>query len=324
MEPNLMLLNNPDLLQRAASDQACAGQHFGPWCIEPRWFSQAVMAVNAGRWPIRPAVGIDMKVDPGKQNAGQIELYRMTADGVALVRILGHMTKTPGSFGGTSTIRTRMALRAAAADKKVKGILLTIDSPGGTAAGTMELADDVFATRQHKPLHGYIEDIGASAAYWVGSQAGRLTANATAQIGSIGTVAIVEDMSEMAGKLGIKVHVISTGPYKGAFAKGTEVTKAHLEYAQEIVDDINMHFLAAVSRGRGVAMSRVQEWADGRIWVGAKAQSLGLIDGVETFDTAMASLRQSITADARSGQHRRVAAEYSLRIAEMEGNGHAL
>jgi len=309
MDRNLLTLDNSELLEMARTRANCASQHFGAWCVELHWFSQAVSAVNAGRWPIVAASNGD-KADTN-------DLYQTTADGIAIVRIIGQMQKGSSSFGGSSTIRTRMALRQAAADRKVKGILLVIDSPGGTAAGTMELGDDVFAIGQRTPMHTYIEDMGASAAYWVGSQAARISANATAQVGSIGTVAIIEDVSEMADNLGIKVHVISTGPYKGAFAAGTEVTKDHLEYAQELVDDINAHFLAAVSRGRGVPMSRVQEWADGRVWVGGKAKALGLIDAVETFDAAMTSLRQAAAAKTAASR-RRVAAEYSIRIAEAE------
>jgi protease IV len=113
-------------------------------------------------------------------------------------------------------------------------------------------------------------------------------------VGSIGTMAVVEDFSGVAEKRGIKVHVISTGPYKGAGVSGAPITDAQLAYFQARVDAVNQHFLNAVSVGRDVALSRVQEWADGRVWIADAAKQMGMIDGVMLFDEAMDGLRQRI------------------------------
>ncbi len=306
-----MLIDAPDIVELAASQPACAGQHFGPWAIEEQWFSQAVAAVNAGRWPMRP-VALDV---PDSVN-GEPVLFALTADGIAVVSIKGQMQKGDSSFGGASTTRTRRALREATGNDAVKGIMLLVDSPGGTVAGTMELADDVFAIRGQKPIHAFIEDKGASAAFWVVSQATRVSANPVAMVGSIGTLLIIEDLSGLAEQKGIKVHVIASGKDKGAFAPGTKVTDEQLALAQEMVDDINTHFLAAVSRGRGVGLSEVKGWATGRVWIGQKAVNLGLIDAVETFDAAIGSLRAEVASNAGSNSRHRTAAEYDLRIAE--------
>jgi len=311
-----LLLDDPELMSLAASQPACAGQHFGMWAIEPRWFAEAVSAVNAGHWPMRPAADFEI-VQAVKAKTDDVPvLYSRTPDGIALIRIIGQMQKGESSFGGASTIRTRQAIRAALADTKVKGIMLALDSPGGTVAGTMELGDAVFAARDKKPIHAFIEDMGASAAYWVASQASRISANATAMVGSIGTLAIIEDTSDMADKLGIKVHVISTGKFKGSFAPGSKVTDEQLDTVQEIVDDINAHFLAAVANGRGTSLSAIEKLADGRVWVGTKAQSRGLIDAVQAFDAALDDLRQETEQRAAPSSRLRVAAEYDIRIAE--------
>lgn len=282
-------LDNPAILQLAADHVECAGQHFGPWCIEPRWFMAAVNAVNAGTWTPGAAVTRGAQAD---------KPYTIVADHIAVLRIVGQMQKGSSSFGGTSTIGLRRDLRAAIADPDVKGIMLSIDSPGGTAAGTQELADAVFAARQEKPVHARIEDLGASAAYWVASQAGRISANQIAQVGSIGTVAVIQDLSGAAEQEGIKVHVISTGPYKGMGVPGSEITDEHLKHIQEIVDDINVNFLDSVKRGRGQPIGAVRKWADGRVWVGPKAAAAGLIDAVEPFDTSVRKLRSAIRARA--------------------------
>ncbi len=308
MEP--VTITNESLLQSVHEHLACAGQHLGLWAIEPRWFARAVNAVNAGTWPLLSEVQIKAQAEDRR--------YAQIGDNIALIRIVGQMQKGSSKFGGTSTIRVRRALRQALAKPDVKGIMLSIDTPGGTAAGTLELADDVAAAQARKPVHAYIEDLGASAAYWVASQAGRLSANRPGEIGSIGTFGVIEDLTDAAEQMGIKVHLISTGPYKGMGYPGTPVTEEHLAYVQELVEDINETFLQSVKRGRGVPIATVHKWADGRTWVGKKALDKGMIDAVEPFDEAVKALRRAV-AERRSGTAgRRTTTGYAIRIAQMQ------
>ena len=265
----------------------CAAQHFGMWAIEPQWFSEAVASVRAGTYPT---------VDAATRKKDADEPRLEVSGGIATITIVGHMTKGESSFGGASTVRTRQLVRDAVQAKSVEGIMLHIDSPGGTVAGTPELAEDVRAAATEKPLHAFIEDLGASAAFWVASQADRVSANAMAAVGSIGTVSVVEDSSEMAKNMGVKVHVVSTGAFKGAFMPGTQVTDAHLAHLQERVDDMNGHFLAAIRAGRGAKILDMDAVTDGRVFPAAKAMSLGLIDSVETIEQAHADLLSVVQA----------------------------
>ena len=82
--------------------------------------------------------------------------------------------------------------------------------------GTFEVASDVIAARAVKPVHTFIEDIGASAAFWILSGSSFISANEMAHVGSIGTFAVLHDMSELANKEGIKVIVIAAGEMKAA------------------------------------------------------------------------------------------------------------
>ena len=271
--------------------QKCAAQHFGPWMVEPAWFERAVAAVKAGIYvTYRP------RAAEGSEGAER-PAYRRTADGIAVLSLEGQLTKGESSFdGGTSTVRARRAIRQAAGDEAVKAIMLLIDSPGGTVAGTAELAADVAAANRAKPVHAHIEDLGASAAYWIGSQAARLTATPTSLVGSIGTVAVVEDSSEQMSKEGVVVHVISTGDYKGAFTPGAPVKPEHLEYLRGYVGDLNEHFLGAVATGRHLSLDAVRRLADGRIHLAEAARSLGLLDAVCDQDEAMQDLRSRLSA----------------------------
>jgi signal peptide peptidase SppA len=208
------------------------------------------------------------------------------SNGVALVYIAGFMVKGDSKFSETvSTVRIRQAIRAANADPKANAILLVIDSPGGTTAGTAELARDVATSR--KPIHAHIDDLGASAAYWVASQARRVTANATAMVGSIGTVAVLEDTSKAFAMAGISVHVLSTGEFKGQPADGAPIGQNVIGHYQKLVNDLNEHFVSAVSRGRVMSRSDLKPALDGRVFTAESARKLGLIDAVQSLEEAL-------------------------------------
>jgi len=270
--------------------QKCAAQHFGPWFIETAWFERAVAAVKAGIWVVPAPKNFSLG---GDEEAPPVA-YRLTEDGIAVLSIEGPMHKGDSSFGGTSTVRTRQALRQALRDPQMRGIMILGDSPGGTVAGTAELAADVAAAARRVPLHVHIEDLGASAMFYVAAQARYLTACASSLIGSIGTVAVVEDSSGEMAKEGIVVHVVSTGPYKGAFTPGAPVSEDHLKYLQGYVNAFGEQFVAAVAAGRRVPVDRVRGWADGRIHLAETARAMGMIDAVCGQDEAFAALRQEL------------------------------
>lgn len=276
----------------AGAVQKCAAQHFGAWAIEPQWFSQAVSAVKAGVFQpqAQPEPDPEAVTVTEKREDGSTRTLYQRENGVAIIRLNGQMTKGESSFGGASSIAVRRAIRSAVDDSQVKSILMQIDSPGGTVAGTNELAADVKWANGVKPVTAFVEDLGASAAYWVASQAGRIVANATAMIGSIGTMVVVEDTSGAYDKAGIKVHVISTGPHKGAFTDGTEITGEQLAEMQQMVNDLNEHFLAGVMQGRGMTREQTEAVADGRVFIAERAKSLGLIDEVSTYDAVIDGL----------------------------------
>lgn len=276
----------------------CWSNHMGQWACWPKWFSAQANLFMAGSLPIVP------------QDADG-PLYDVQPNGVAIIGLYGPLMKERSKYGGTSTIRARQALRAAAKDPQVSAILLHIDSPGGTVAGTEELSNDVRQINDRKPVYAHADDLVASAAFWVGSQARRLTMNAGGLAGSIGVYAIVTDSSKAAEMKGIKVHTISSGPLKGAGAEGTEITPEILADEQRIVDGMNARFLNAVSMGRGRKVSEVKEWATGQVWSGEESKAMGLIDQVASFEESLAFIasRHRLGATPRNDR-----AEIDIRL----------
>lgn len=288
-------------VSRIVHSARCFRSHLGLYAMEACWLTQALGALASGLWPLQARqtpVGDETKLvapggagDPSLQAVSYASQrsYEVYDKGVAMIPIVGPLSKGASKFGGTSTLEVRRALRAAVADEDVKRIVLAIDSPGGQADGCYELAEALWQARQVKPLAAYIEDLGASGAYWFASQAQRITANKPGMIGSIGAFAVLEDISGAMSEKGVSVRVVATGPYKGLGAPGTPHTQALLDETQRQVDQVGALFFAAVRRGRMLSDPRLAAVTDGRLWIADDAVALGLVDGIETLEEAVAA-----------------------------------
>lgn len=226
----------------------------------------------------------------------------------AVIEIVGVMRKystwASWFFGDAITSQLAERVNAAAADSSVDSIALYIDSPGGEVAGTPALAEVVWWARQRKPVTAFIADLGASAAYWVASQATKIVASPGSLVGSIGTYSVIADFSAVFERAGIKVHVIKAGEFKGAGVLGTEITEEQRVEFQRVIDSINREFLKAVARGRELPGDLVRALADGRVHPAGEAKRLNLIDEVGWFEDVVGELTAPAVAADELRQRR--------------------
>jgi signal peptide peptidase SppA len=255
-------------------------------------------AVNAGeRQPLRMGLFVGSEGQDGwdygdPNGAGRRRKPYQMDGGVAIFELNGEMMKEPSSWDDSAgTVGMRRSIRRAKADPDVTAGVLVIDSPGGSVAGTAELAADVAAFAKVKPLYAFCDDLCASAAYYVASQANAIYANRSALVGSIGVFMVVYDLSQMAEQEGIAVHVIRDGDMKGAGAPGTPITDAQKAHWQEIVSGYGRQFRSAVMRGRSMSADALAPLADGKVFFAEKARDSGLIDGVTTLDNVISKLK---------------------------------
>lgn len=261
-----------------------AHEYFGVWAIEEKVFAGLVESYKVA--------DLRAHIDDAKAAAQPLRRdYRMDGS-VAVIDLVGTLMKSRSSMQqSTSTVEARRQVRAAMDDPGVSGIVLRIDSPGGTVSGTQALADDIAAAGAKKPTLAFIEDLGASAAYWLASQAKQVMAGPSALIGSIGTFSVVTDYSSRAAAENVKVHVVRAGKFKGMGVPGTEITAEQLQEMQRTVDGLNAQFLAGVAAGRGLSADAVNDLADGRVHVAKEAKALKLIDAIGSFDQALERLQ---------------------------------
>jgi signal peptide peptidase SppA len=214
-------------------------------------------------------------------------------DGVGIVAINGPIMRKPDLFariliGATDTEEIGAAIHEARMRPDVKAVMLDIDSPGGTVAGTPELAAAISALDQRKPVYAFSSGLMASAAYWIASQARAVYATPSAQVGSIGVVQAVVDRSAAINAAGIKVEVFSVGKYKAMGAPGTPLTDDQRELIQSNLAEIAGEFHAAVlAKGRAIPA----EAMEGQTFSGRQAQRHNLSGMVPDRAEAMRRLK---------------------------------
>jgi len=211
----------------------------------------------------------------------------------AVVSISGPMLQGPSwlsFYGFAVTGDIRRAVQQAAADSNVSEIMLRINSPGGSVSGIADLSDAVSAASRLKSVRAGVDGMMASAALHVGVQARTVSAGRGDIVGSIGTYAVLYDDSKLFEEHGIKAILVSSGGLKGqGQAAGLPITDEVIAETQRLVDHYTSEFVQAVATGRRLSAEQAKALATGQVWIGAEARTVGLIDAVQPFDSALAA-----------------------------------
>lgn len=238
--------------------------------------------------------------------------YAVAAGGLAIVPVMGPMFKGFGSWGYADQSEIRGTIRQAANDPGVSGIMLLIDSPGGSVAGTADLGAEIVAADAIKPVMAYCEDCACSAAYWIASCARAVYSNG-GLVGSIGVVASIVDSSKYFENAGVKVFPLVSGAMKAPGMDGVPVSAEQVAYLQNIIETMYSDFVAVVARGRGLRGDAIRKM-EAKVFVGEAAVENKLVDGVLSFDKAFSLLGKAVK---QNGINKR--AKALLAIEEMEG-----
>lgn len=234
-------------------------------------------------------------VDP-TSSSGAKKPYRTTADGIAIIPIIGSLVGRGGwlqSISGiTSYENLKFALNAAANDKTVKSIVLDIDSPGGEAVGAFETADAVRSAAAKKDVISVATGLCCSAAYAIASAATSIITTQSSVMGSIGVVMMHADYSHKLHDAGVVPTLIHAGKKKvdgSPYKPLTDDVKASL---QGEVDKFNSLFVDTVVKGRPALTREAVLAMEAGTFIGADAVAAGLADAVGSFETVLADLSQ--------------------------------
>jgi protease-4 len=208
-------------------------------------------------------------------------------DRLELVSLDGAISGTRAS--GAMTVRDR--LRELIEEDSVKGVLLSINSPGGTVGASKELYEAVKDLSEKKPVVVSMLDQATSGGYYAASAATKIYANAGTLTGSIGVILSGFNAKELLDKVGIQSQTIKTGRYKDIFSPFRELGEPERQLLQELLQSTYQEFITDVSKGRKLDLELVRKLADGRIYTGQQAKENKLVDALGTLDQAIADLR---------------------------------
>ena len=177
-------------------------------------------------------------------------------------------------------------------DGSIKAVVVRIESPGGGVSPSQELYEEIRRTAQEKPVVVSMGSVAASGGYYIACAAQKIYANPGTITGSIGVILQFTNFEELLKKIGFRMEVVKSGPYKDVGNPGREMTAEEKAYLQEMVDNVHQQFVRDVARGRRMKVEKVREVADGRIFTGEQAMELGLVD-------ELGNLKDAINAAAK-------------------------
>ena len=262
---------------------------------------RTIQQAFAGRPVLMGATGLDTFLQRGDMDLREdLDAEPVEQRGsVAVVRAHGVLVDHPGwwdeMFGGVIGYETLLAvLSDAVRDADVDAVILSLDSPGGSAGGAFQAAEGILRLRGQKPIVSLANSVCNSAAYLVGSACDMMFATPGAQLGSLGALIRHVNISKMLDDAGVKVETIGAGKRKGAGDDAVPLDEETRGEMQEHVTELRDMFCAAVSRYRGLDMAKLVA-QESRIFLAPQALTHELIDGIRTLDELVNELSTSNT-----------------------------
>jgi protease-4 len=201
----------------------------------------------------------------------------------ALVEVTGVID----AKGNASADNVNSALQSAFKDKNTQGVILRINSPGGSPVQSGIIYDEIRRLREKYPdipLYAVVEDICASGGYYVASATDRIYVDKASLVGSIGVLMDQFGFVETMDKLGVERRVLTAGENKAFLDPFSPLRATDVEHAKVLLGDIHRQFIEVVKKGRGTRLKDSPELFSGLIWTGQKSIELGLSDGLGSVD----------------------------------------
>ncbi len=218
----------------------------------------------------------------------------------------GKATNSPFSDDKqVGSVTTSKAIRKAREDDTIAGIILRINSPGGSVLASEDIWREVNRTtnpdpddeKHRKPVFVSMGSVAASGGYYIACAADTIVADSACITGSIGVFAGKLSAGGLMEKIGFNFDVIKTGPHTDMFSLHRSLTDEEGARVQSVVDVWYEKFLARVADGRGMTIEEVDSIGQGRIWSGAAAKELGLVDELGGLEQAITLMKERLGVD---------------------------
>jgi len=207
----------------------------------------------------------------GKKHTAMVELNGLIAPGT-----------------DASAEKVNASLQAAFKDKNTQGVILRINSPGGSPVQSQTIYDEMRRLRKKYPdipLYAVVEDICASGGYFVAAGADRIYVGKASIVGSIGVLMNGFGFTGLMDKLGVERRLITAGENKGMLDPFSPLEEKDKQYITGLMKDIHEQFIGVVREGRGKRLKETPDMFSGLFWTGQKSVELGLADGFGSLDS---------------------------------------
>lgn len=212
---------------------------------------------------------------------------------VALIPIEGPIMGNGGTLLGEEAVSSQNIvhfIEQADENPSVKVILLEINSPGGSAVASDEIAAAI--KRTEKPVVALIREVGASGGYWVASAADYIVANRMSITGSIGVISSYLEFSGLMSDYGVGYERLVAGKYKDMGTPFRPLTEEEQHIFQQTLEQLHSFFMDEVAKNRNLPAYRVREISTGQFYLGVEALELGLVDALGDRKTAEEYIKQ--------------------------------
>ncbi|MDR3054920.1 MAG: S49 family peptidase [Zoogloeaceae bacterium] len=199
--------------------------------------------------------------------------------------------------GDASAEKINAALQSAFEDKNTAGVILRINSPGGSPVQSGMIYDEIRRQKKLRPeipVHAVVEDICASGGYFVAAAADKIYVNQASIVGSIGVLMNGFGFTGTMDKLGVERRLLTAGENKGIMDPFSPVNPRHNEFIKTMLDEVHQQFITAVRNGRGDRLKETPEMFSGLFWSGATSVNMGLADD---FGSVESVAREVIKAE---------------------------
>ncbi len=213
--------------------------------------------------------------------------FGISANRVEVIYVQGVMLtgSIPAGFGIATSEDITKSLNDASEDDGVKAIVMRVNSPGGSPAAAEEILSAM--KKIDKPIVISMGDVAASAAYYISAPADRIIANPDTITGSIGVIWEFQNRSKFYEKDGTSFYIAKSGEMKDMGGDWRGLSDDEKRYVDQVIAESYSRFVSEVASGRNLTLSKVKDLADGRVYTGAKAKELGLVDEFGSLDDAI-------------------------------------
>lgn len=242
--------------------------------------------------------GKDLRlVTPSDYLSSQWSAYSTAKDHIAVYYAIGDIVDSgEGGIVGSTVTSDIISL---ADDKNVRGLVLRVNSPGGSAFASEQIWEALqYFKSKKKPLYVSMGDYAASGGYYISCGADSIFADRTTITGSIGVFGMIPDFSGLVtDRLGVNFSTVETNPNGAGISMMEAMTPSQHAAMQRSVETIYDLFTSRVAAGRGMDVDSVKAIAEGRVWIGSRALQLGLVDRLGSLEATVAAMADSLDLD---------------------------